>query len=57
VQSVVAIWGDFPERLHKGDRVIYVAGEQLVEWLLQQPATLDQARRAALPDGVKHLAQ
>jgi hypothetical protein len=33
VQAVVVIWGDFPQRLVEEERVVYVAGRELVPWL------------------------
>lgn len=38
VQAVVVIWGDFPAGLVEHDRVVYVAGSRLGEWLLTRPA-------------------
>jgi Nuclease-related domain len=37
VQAVVVIWGNFPQGVAEQERVVYVAGEQLVDWLESQP--------------------
>ena len=33
VQAVVVIWGDFPAGVAEGDRVTYVAGDRLADWI------------------------
>jgi Nuclease-related domain len=33
VQAVVVLWGDFPQRLVRDDRLVYVHGTELVGWL------------------------
>lgn len=38
VQAVVVIWGDFPAGLIEHDRVIYIAGDRLADWLLSRRA-------------------
>jgi hypothetical protein len=40
VHAVVVIWGDFPDRLVSGDRVTFVAGNELRNWLAAHDATL-----------------
>jgi len=40
VQAVVVIWGHFPETEAERDKVVYVSGDRLEAWLLQQPARL-----------------
>jgi len=37
VQAVVVIWGDFPQQHLEVDRVVYVAGNHLRDWILAQP--------------------
>jgi hypothetical protein len=37
VEAVVAVWGEFPERIHSGDRVTVVHGRELVGWLKTRP--------------------
>lgn len=37
VEAVVVIWGDFPQRIHTGDRVTVVHGRELVGWLKTRP--------------------
>jgi hypothetical protein len=41
VTAVVTVWGDFPSRVTEQDRVVYVAGDALAEWLEAQPRRLD----------------
>jgi hypothetical protein len=41
VAAVVVLWTDFPQQLVEGDRMTYVHGDHLVEWLLEQPARLN----------------
>lgn len=40
VQAVVVVWGEFPEARAEGDRVVYVAGAGLCEWLKAQQGRL-----------------
>jgi hypothetical protein len=48
VQAVVVVWGDFPQRRHDENRVIYLHGDELVEWLVAQPRTLSDNLRHQL---------
>jgi hypothetical protein len=41
VQAVVVIWGDFPEGIAEGDRVVYIAGHRLNEWLRSHATKLN----------------
>ena len=41
VQPVVVIWGDFPQGLVE-HRVVYVAGDRLVDWLRNRPPRRDE---------------
>lgn len=47
VQGVVVIWGDFPQRCYEADRVVYVAGEELVDWLSALSDKLNQPQVVA----------
>jgi hypothetical protein len=49
VHAVVAIWGDFPDRVVAGRDVDFVAGDQLADWLRSRPDRLTptQIERAA----------
>jgi hypothetical protein len=53
VQAVVVIWGDFPAGTVTGDKVEYVRGDLLGEWLLRQPQRLDASTREAIRRGVE----
>jgi hypothetical protein len=35
---VVVVWAAFPERVTAGAGIVYVAGEHLADWLVDQPA-------------------
>lgn len=48
VHAVVAIWGDFPDRVQTRRDVTYIAAGHLVEWLREQPTRLGADDRAAL---------
>jgi hypothetical protein len=57
IQAVVVIWGDFPQTLHHGDRVVYIAGEHLLQWLGSLDRTLPVARINALAMNIESLAK
>lgn len=40
VQGVVVFWGDFPQRVVESNKVVYVAGDALAEWLHARPPKL-----------------
>lgn len=42
VQPVVVIWGNFPQRLVEVNRVAYIHGDDLVEWLRSRPTRRDE---------------
>jgi hypothetical protein len=56
VQAVVVIWGEFPQRLVAGDRIVFVHGDELVAWLRERPATQPADRAAQLTDAVRELS-
>lgn len=41
VTAVVVVWADFPQRAVAGNKMTYVHGEHLVEWLREQPVRLN----------------
>ena len=47
-QSVVVVWGTFPQRVAASGGVTYVAGEYLHDWLLSQRRCLNRTEFAAL---------
>jgi hypothetical protein len=57
VSAVAAIWGDFPQREVNGDRVTYIAGEALAEWLRDQPQRLTTAEIDEYWDAVLAVAE
>jgi hypothetical protein len=44
VQPVVVIWGEFPQRRHLENGVLYIAGNELESWLRIQPRKLPACR-------------
>jgi hypothetical protein len=38
VRAVVVIWSEFPQQLVEGDRIMFVHGKRLAQWLTQQQA-------------------
>jgi hypothetical protein len=56
VSAVVVLWSDFPQGVVEADRVAYVHGSQLRDWLLARPHRLDpdsEARVAGALAGLK----
>jgi hypothetical protein len=53
VQSVVVIWGTLSHETHEEDRVVYLQGENLLDWLQRQPkrASRDRCEEFALAVG------
>lgn len=48
VNAVVVLWGEFPARVAKGHKIVFVHGDELAGWLAEQPETLSvDAREAA----------
>jgi hypothetical protein len=56
IQAVVVIWAEFEQGFVQGDRVTYIRGEALVDWLEQQPSRLPPARIAPLAERIRQLA-
>jgi hypothetical protein len=55
VQTVVVIWGDFPQQRHEEADVVYVAGDQLIPWLSGLPLRLNASQRAAFATALKEV--
>jgi Nuclease-related domain len=47
VQSVVVIWGDFPQGRHEEHDIVYLRGEELLPWLSELPKKVNAPQRAA----------
>lgn len=45
VKAVIVLWGDFPQGLAEGDKVVYVSGDRLVEWLSSLEPELSPGRQ------------
>jgi len=56
VQPVVVIWGDFAQRLHEEQGVVYVHGSELVDWLTSLPPKVSGTRRQELAIRVEAIA-
>lgn len=41
VSGVVVLWMEFPQKVAEGNRMAYLHGDHLVEWLLARPAKLN----------------
>lgn len=52
VQPVVVIWAPFEQGCEVSGGVAYVAGEQVADWLREQPARLSQERVDKLASGI-----
>lgn len=55
VQAVVTVWGDLPGEPQERERVVYVKGSALVDWLTTQPVALDEKIRASLAEALDRL--
>lgn len=53
VQAVVVVWGEFEQRLHQEERVVYVSGDRLAEWLATSDSRLSEGRTAALASAMQ----
>ena len=57
VQSVVVVWGDFPQRHHEEEHVVYLVGEDLVDWLTSMPERANAPQRAAYATALRELRE
>lgn len=48
VQAVVTVWGDVPLETVTFDRVVYLSGQSLADWLRTQPVRLSVERQASI---------
>ncbi|MGB8652276.1 MAG: nuclease-related domain-containing protein [Mycobacteriales bacterium] len=48
VTPVVAIWGEFPDRVQERRGVTYIDADHLADWLTSKPARLSEQDRAVL---------
>jgi hypothetical protein len=56
VQSMFAVWGDFPAGVDEHDRVLYVSARRLTETLTSRPRRLSDAEIQQVADAVQALA-
>jgi hypothetical protein len=56
VQPVVVIWGDFEQRIHEEQGVVYASGAELLDWLGTLPPKTQEARRQELARRVEAIA-
>jgi hypothetical protein len=57
VTAVVVIWGKFEQGVVEGDRVTFVAGARLAEWLREQPPRLSESRAESLAAAIREIAR
>jgi hypothetical protein len=57
VQPVVVVWGEFPQRRHEENGVVYLAGPELVDWLREQPTTLAASRCDEVGRALRHVRE
>ena len=57
MQAAVVVGGDFPQGVFEGDRVFFVAGDQLATWLQAQDARLPVAKAEAIAREISTLRQ
>jgi hypothetical protein len=55
VQGVVVVRGEFPQRRHEENHVVYVRGADLVSWLRELPAKLNGPARAAIGEALREI--
>jgi hypothetical protein len=48
VDAIVVFWSDFPQGIIEADRIAYVHGSKLRDWLVALPETLDADRLARI---------
>jgi hypothetical protein len=52
VTSIVVVWGGFEQGFVQGDRVVYMSGGRVADWLQSQPTRLSELRTSLLADAV-----
>lgn len=57
VQAVAVIWGDFPQKLHAEENVVYIGGEHLVAWLSALPEKHNAPQCAAYSTALQGVRQ
>jgi Nuclease-related domain len=57
VQAVVVVWGDFPQRRHEEEEVVYVQGHELASWLSQLPSKVTAPQRAAYVTALREVRE
>jgi hypothetical protein len=57
VQAVVVIWGNFSQRIHVEEQVIYIAGDELLAWLCRRPVRLSRRQVTHLETAVHVVAR
>jgi Nuclease-related domain len=55
VQAVVAVWGEFPAEPQEKDRVVYMHGSGLIEWLESRSPRMGDDRRISLTQALQRL--
>lgn len=52
VQPVVVLWCDFPQAVAESDKIAYVRGRDLLEWIVHRPQRLDVPGRDEVAEAV-----
>jgi Nuclease-related domain len=56
VQAVVVIWSEFEQRCVEDNRVVYVHGSELLDWLRSQPGRLSADDCRALSEALRRIS-
>jgi hypothetical protein len=51
----VGRWVEFAQRVHDEEKVTYVSGSELRDWLMRQPPRLSEARQRELAAALRQL--
>lgn len=57
VQSVVVVWGDFPQGVYEEQNVVYARGEELVRWLTGLSERINAPQRAACVTALREVRE
>jgi hypothetical protein len=55
VQAVVVVWGDFPQKHHEEENVVYLQVDELTAWLVSLPQKANAPQRAAYVTALKEV--
>lgn len=55
VQPVVVLWCEFPQAVAESDRIAFVRGKDLLDWISHRPQRLDASGRAEVAEAVSSI--